>query len=53
MRRSVFGRKVEERKMKKTYQIPELKIALLAKTDIIVTSDNAPGGDDDELPIMP
>lgn len=38
--------------MKKTYEIPELKIALLQKTDIIVTSDNTPGGDDDELPIF-
>ena len=38
--------------MKKTYEVPELKIALLEKTDVIVTSDNAPGGDDDELPIL-
>lgn len=38
--------------MKKLYEIPELKVALLAKTDIIVTSENSPGGDDDELPIF-
>ena len=53
VRRSEFGRKVEECKMKKTYEIPELKIALLAKADIIVTSDNVPGEDDGQLPIMP
>ena len=33
--------------MKKTYEIPELKVSLLARADVIVTS-----GDDDELPIM-
>lgn len=33
------------------YERPELKIALLERTDIIVTSENGPGGDDDELPI--
>jgi hypothetical protein len=35
--------------MKKLYEIPELKVAVLAKTDIIVTSE---GKDDDELPIF-
>ena len=43
--------KVEANRMKKMYEIPELKVSLLEKTDIIVTSDNTPGGDDDELPI--
>jgi hypothetical protein len=38
--------------MKNYYEIPELKVTLLEKTDVIVTSDNAPGGDDDELPIL-
>lgn len=36
--------------MKKTYEIPELKIALLERMDVIVTSA---GGDPDELPIQP
>ena len=36
--------------MKKTYEVPELKIALLEKTDIIVTSDT--GADDGELPVF-
>ena len=38
--------------MKKTYEVPELKIALLQKADVIVTSENVPGGDEDELPII-
>lgn len=38
--------------MKKLYERPELKVALLERTDVIVTSDNTPGGDDDELPIF-
>ncbi len=37
--------------MKKAYQNPELKVVLLGQADVIVTSDNSPGGDDDELPI--
>ena len=45
-----IGREVEAYKMKKTYQIPELKIALLERTDVIVTSGEQ---DDDELPIVP
>ena len=34
--------------MKKLYEIPELKIALLERTDVIVTSGE---DDDDTLPI--
>lgn len=45
-----IGREVEAYKMKKTYEIPELKIALLERTDVIVTSGEQ---DDDELPIVP
>ena len=36
-------REVEAHKMKKLYEIPELKVALLERTDVIVTS-----GEDDE-----
>lgn len=36
--------------MKKTYEIPELKIALLERTDVIVTSN---GQDEDETDIIP
>ncbi len=44
-----FGREVEAHKMKKLYEIPELKIALLERTDVIVTSGE---DDDDTLPIQ-
>ncbi len=37
--------------MKKMYEIPEIKVTILDRFDVIVTSDNSPGGDDDELPI--
>lgn len=37
--------------MKKFYEVPELKITLLEKTDVIVTSNE--GGEDGELPVMP
>lgn len=37
--------------MKKTYEIPELKIALLEKTDVIVTSDEEFQPDPNETPI--
>ncbi len=43
-----FDREVEAHKMKKLYEIPELKIALLERTDVIVTSGE---DDDDTLPI--
>ena len=33
--------------MKKLYEVPELKVSLLERTDVIVTS----GADDDELPL--
>ncbi len=33
--------------MKKMYEVPELKVSLLARTDVIVTS----GGDEDEFPL--
>ena len=36
--------------MKKTYEIPELKVALLERTDVIVTSMEP---EEDELPIRP
>lgn len=37
--------------MKKTYEIPELKIALLERADVIVTSGIQP--EEDEGPIIP
>lgn len=37
--------------MKKTYEIPELKVALLERADVIVTSGI--NQDDDETEIMP
>ena len=43
-------REVEAHKMKKMYEIPELKVALLERTDVIVTSGEQ---DPDELPIQP
>ena len=39
--------------MKKTYEIPELKIALLNKVDVIVTSDGGNGQEGDETIITP
>lgn len=36
--------------MKKTYEIPELKVALLERADVIVTSMEP---EEDELPIRP
>ena len=44
-----IGREVEAHKMKKLYEIPELKIALLERADVIVTSGEQ---DEDELPIQ-
>lgn len=41
---------MEASKMKKTYEIPELKVALLERTDVIVTSMEP---EEDELPIRP
>jgi len=37
--------------MKKTYEIPELKVALLERTDVIVTSEIKT--DEDETDIIP
>ena len=36
--------------MKKTYEIPELKVSLLERADVIITSIQS---DEDEGPIMP
>ena len=46
-RRAKFGSEMEANKMKKTYEIPELKVALLERADVIVTS----GEDEGELPV--
>ena len=49
--RDYIGREVEAHPMKKLYEIPELKVSLLAREDIIVTSSDT-DTEPDEGPIL-
>lgn len=45
----VLWQKSEAIKMKKLYEVPELKVSLLDRADVIVTSGE--DGEEDELPL--